>query len=530
MHTRTHTRADLRPPVGEGWECREGPIENTGMPTIPSIPGKPVPAWGPAGGAKTLHGGLSDYFLMAITEEMLQQIADWPNACATAPVKIVRKTRNRIVCKRCALGGEGQVHRCGTEEDKGEWAPLSKWNILSIFGVLIRAGALKMSTPAKIWVEYDKMGDTFTAGLVSKKKFLMVMRYLAFADHDDLEMEEVAGKGGAPPSIRMAKDAKVKPFLKMLQERFPELWGMPQTITGGEACCKSKPQYCGFKQRSPAKPMRIHIKIYVYACSESGFLHSFCVCTGAGTGATEQIMCDELWGSKWGDQGKVVVLDNYFAPDRLQYRMFDEHGARTVSTVSLRSRTEKKQASVTKNDFALGKLKGSVEKAIPRGTPIIAHTKVETTKGPYDSHSAIWAGTKVLGFRYNIMFGRNKGSTVQRRLRKFKGQEQTIAALECAIHYIAFYGAVGRCEPRWLSLPSHKIVRFLRAHVVGAKRRRACSQIDTKRRNAHCLKLHRLDASMRLFPVDFRCSGHWYRRLAYWGLGGAMHNLWAIFK
>jgi hypothetical protein len=434
--------AGLRPPLGSDWSYREGDISDTGLPKIPT--GVDVPAWGPAGDAQTIHADLSDYFLAAITEEMLQNIADWTNNYATGPVKVVRRTRNRIVYKACDEGDEGQVYRCGDEEAKDNWLPISKWNVLSIFGVLIRAGALKMSTPAKIWVEYDRMGDTFTRELISKKKFLMVMRYLCFADYENLEMEEIPGTDGGPPTTRMVKDAKVKPFLTMLQDRFPKLWDMPQTITGDEACCKSKSKYCGFKQRNPAKPMRIHIKIYVYACSESGFLHSFLVYKGAGSGTTEEIMVDRLWDKKWDNQGKVVVLDNYFAADGLQHGMFEKHGAHTISTVSLKTRQDANQEKITKKDFPFPKLKGSVEKALPRGTSIIAHTERETKRGKYNCHGAVWADTKVLGFRYNIMFGRHGKSTVQRRLRKLKGGEEAIPALECAIHYLAYYGAVDR--------------------------------------------------------------------------------------
>ena len=264
-----------------------------------------------------------------------------------------------------------------------------------------------MSTPIKLWVDYDNMGDQFTRALVSKKKFLMVMRYLCFADYDNLEMEQVPGKDGGPPTTKMVKDAKVKPFLEMLQSRFPKLWDMPQTITGDEACCKSKSKYCGFKQWNPVKPMRIHIKIYVYACSETGFLHSFLVYKGAGSGSTEEIMVDQLWDKKWDNQAKVVVLDNYFAGDSLQHGMFEKHGAHTISTVSLKSRMDTKQEKISKTDFPFPKLKTSVEKALPRGTSIIAHTERETSKGKYDCHGAVWADTKVLGFRYNIMFGRS---------------------------------------------------------------------------------------------------------------------------
>ena len=39
-----------------------------------------------------------------------------------------------------------------------------------------------------------------------------------------------------------------------------------------------------------------------------------------------------------------------------------------------------------------------------------------------------------------------------------------------------------------------------------------------------------IDAATIRFPVDFRCSGHWYRRLAWWMLDVAMHNSYVILN
>lgn len=343
------------------------------------------------------------------------------------------------------------------------------------------AGATRRSTPLEQWVDYDNLYDETVASEITKAKFLFIMKWLAFADYDDLEHEEYKDTNGRTKT-RMVPDAKVAPFLDLLQKRFRDIWDMGQCVTVDEACCKSKSRYCTFKQRNPAKPIRMHIKIYIAACSQTSYLHSFSVYKGAGSGSTAKIIVDDLFDPDWKGTNKVVFMDNFFADHNLQFQLHDKYGAFCVTTMSLSDRGDASQAKIDKTNFPFRKPAKSVATSLPRGFMQRAQSTHTTAHGEYTSHATMWMDTKLLGVKSNCLGGMEATCTVNRRLRKANGADTAVKAFEAIVHYIAYYGAVDR-----------------------------------------------LDASMRVRPTDFR-TGHWYRRLFYWGLDAMVHNAWVIMQ
>ena len=343
------------------------------------------------------------------------------------------------------------------------------------------AGATRASTPLAMWVDYENCYDPSVADHVSKEHFLYIMKWLAFADYDDLQEEEFTDKDGNTKT-RMVPDAKVAPFLDLLQQRFRDIWDMGQCVTVDEACCKSKSRYCTFKQRNPAKPIRMHIKIYVAACSQTAYLHSFCVYKGAGSGSTAKIIVDDLFDPEWKGTSKVLFMDNYFADHDLQFQLHDKHGAFCVTTVSLPSRGDEAQAKIDGTKYPFRAPPKSVSSSLERGFTERAESKHTTAHGEYTSCATLWMDTKLLGVKSNCLNGIEDTCTVSRRLRKHNGADTKVRAFEAVVHYLAYYGAVDR-----------------------------------------------LDASMRVRPTDFRTQ-HWYRRLFYWGMDALCHNMWVILQ
>lgn len=84
-----------------------------------------------------------------------------------------------------------------------------------------------------MWVDYDNCYDESVANQISKKHFLFIMKWLAFADYDNLEGGEITGPDGKKKT-RMVPDAKVAPFLDLLQKRFRDIWDMGQCVTVDE--------------------------------------------------------------------------------------------------------------------------------------------------------------------------------------------------------------------------------------------------------------------------------------------------------
>ena len=93
--------------------------------------------------------------------------------------------------------------------------------------------------------------------------------------------------------------------------------------------------------------------------------------------------------------------------------------------------------------------------------------------------------TKLIGITHNVMFGKNSGTTMTRRVRQQTGgvRDQSVDSCEALIWYLDTFGV-----------------------------------IDS------------IDQSSTQYPIDFRCTGHWYRRLLYWGIDITMHNVWVIIQ
>lgn len=102
----------------------------------------------------------------------------------------------------------------------------------------------------------------------------------------------------------------------------------------------------------------------------------------------------------------------------------------------------------------------------------------------YEKHAKLIKDTKLIGLTHNAFTGANASTVMTRRLRADKGVKDTeVGSCEALIWYLAMYGT-----------------------------------IDT------------IDASTEQYPIDYRASAHWYRRLLYWLIDVSLHNSYVILN
>jgi DNA polymerase III epsilon subunit-like protein len=469
-------RLRLRPDLSTTpWEYVGDTTPSTGMPP----PTGQQPMWGPKGDAAVIHENIEDYFLMYL-EDTLQDVAEWTNYyAAEQPVKVIFKSKNRTLFQPCELGDDGQRWRCGARAAHEAWEPITKWHVVMVFGILLRGGSNRCRSIKELWGTYDNIGDELVREHCTKKHFLHVLQYLVCADFRSLDRTTE----GKPTKL-----AKVKPILDKIQCRYRSLWDMSQRGCIDEATVLCKSRYCSFKQRNPQKPKRIHIKVYVLGCAESTYLCSFVVYEGAGSGTVADIIVNKLIPAEYSGMSKVITMDNFFTGHDVTHGLYKSHLMYHVGTVVLRDRKDKTQSAIKESDFPFRSLPAPTSAALPRGYSQVAKTTVrcpEQVDHPqYTKHATLLKDTKAIGLSHNVMFGRHAETTMTRRLRVGSAAaDQTVASCEALTWYLDMYGVV-----------------------------------DT------------IDQSTAQYPVDFRCSGHWYRRLLYWSIDTTMHNIWVLIN
>lgn len=455
------------------WKSVDGEIPNTGMPKATEY----QPCWGFKGEAKNIPTNIENYFLL-FWDEALEKIAFWTNWYARVePVKLLRVKENREIFERCKLGDKDQRWRVGNAQQREAFKPLTKWHILLVFGTLVRAAVNRVRSLDSLWQEYDNVADPFVKKHIRREKFWQILKYMACCDYSNLEKTE--------DGTKLRKLARIKPLLNIIEARFRELYDMSQRGAIDEACVVCKSNFAGIKQRNPHKVIRTHLKIFCLGCCETNYLNAFRVYEGKNSGSLKEIIVDDLIPKEYANMSKVITLDNYFTGHNLTHHLYQEHGMYHVGTVTLRHRSDEYQKNITECDFPFRALPGNVAEALPRGFIRVQKATLDCIgRPPYQKHATLVKDSKVLGLSHNVIFGKNKDTSMKRRIRTKEGvKDVEVNSCEALIWYNASYDVVDR-----------------------------------------------IDQAMRTYPIDFRCKGHWYRRLLYWLIDASLHNAWILIQ
>lgn len=375
--------------TGTAWKYESKGIGQGGLPKYNATDGPPK--YGPTEVGRKIFDNIEDYLINQIGEDALNYVVKCSNFYAAEEPVIVRKTKkNRYVFEPCELGRENQRWRCGDATAKAAWKPITKWHVLLVFAIQLRAGAKRLSSPLTMWVGYDDCADHVVKANVSQKQYISILRYLSFALPKD---SATLGRDGKPFKTR-----KVKPWLDKLQKRARELYDPSQELGADEMCVLCKSMFCSIKQRNTTKPKRIHIKVYGLGDCNGGYLLAWKVYEGAGSGTLKEIIVDDLFPVQYSHQKKVVTLDNYFSSHNVSHGMMQQHGAHTITTCSLSKRKVENANDIDETDFPFIQQSNSVAKGLRRGFLLSAKTNVNVDSNTsYTKWAKLWNDTKLLG-------------------------------------------------------------------------------------------------------------------------------------
>eukprot|EP00911_Craspedida_sp_UC1_P001092 UC1_evm1s818 len=196
-----------------------------------------------------------------VGKSILELIAEWSMYRATEE-PVIRLDTNPVTWRKCDLGAERQTWRAGDDEKRAKLKknPITKWDVLLVFGVLIESAAHQRTNILNAWTTYGELRIGAIADNCTKNRFKAIWRLLCFHDPRNV-LKSDYGRDTSRDKV----GHKVLPFLNRLSMRFSELWDPEQEVVCDESCCRCLSKYCGFKQRNPSKPIRIHIKMYTLA-------------------------------------------------------------------------------------------------------------------------------------------------------------------------------------------------------------------------------------------------------------------------
>ncbi|CAC5382073.1 unnamed protein product [Mytilus coruscus] len=193
---------------------------------------------------------------------------------------------------------------CTSYTSDGAWELLTVNELLRFVGIVIYMSVVKLSTVDKYWSTDVLYKICPIRDVMSKKRFLAILSFIQVTSPAEVD------KGDKLTRMRYLLD-HVKEISQSLY--FPE-----KDISADERMVASKHKYSGIRQFIKDKPIRFGIKLWVLACSVTGYTWNFFVYLGkkrtnivdkskglAYTVVTT--LCEKLYG-----QGFRLYVDSFY--------------------------------------------------------------------------------------------------------------------------------------------------------------------------------------------------------------------------
>ncbi|XP_065057630.1 piggyBac transposable element-derived protein 4-like [Rhopilema esculentum] len=220
-----------------------------------------------------------EYLQLFLSDELLQRVVDWT-----------------IMNAEKKLGAtEGERWTTTLDEVK------------AYLGVVLIANSL-LTTPRNeryfIADENKWIFHTNICKVFSKNRFREIQRFIHFCD----------------PNIPATNDRlyKVRPVIDHLQKKFREMYVLGREMSVDESMIPFK-GHIAWTQRMPQKPVKVGIKVFVVADSQTGYCWNFQIYTGKVTdqeddvgdlGKTDRVVIDLV--KNLTHQGHHLYLDNFY--------------------------------------------------------------------------------------------------------------------------------------------------------------------------------------------------------------------------
>ena len=150
------------------------------------------------------------------------------------------------------------------------WYPVTESEMKAWISIYLNMGLITKPNINCYWSTHPVLSTPFFPSVMSRTRFLQILRYLHFADNSC-----------APPhdSADYNKLYKIQPFLDLVIARFQEVYTPERQLAIDETLIKFKGKI-HFRQFIPIKPGRFGIKAFTLAESSSGYVLNSKIYTG----------------------------------------------------------------------------------------------------------------------------------------------------------------------------------------------------------------------------------------------------------
>ena len=212
-------------------------------------------------------------------------------------------------------------------EERSVWYPVTKDEMKAWISLYLDMGLVTKPNLSSYWSTDPALSSPFFPSIMSRDRFLQILRYLHFADNTQAPRAD---------SADFNKLYKLQPFLDLIIPMFQQVYKPNRQLAIDETLIKFKGKV-HFRQFIPIKPGRFGIKAFSLAESGSGYLLNSKIYTGKEGDVVQRDLGRTAVMSviePYLDKGYYVFMDNYYTSVQL---FEDLEERRTLACGTVRS-------------------------------------------------------------------------------------------------------------------------------------------------------------------------------------------------
>lgn len=260
-----------------------------------------------------------DYFNLFATDEFIDML------CTRA---------NRHAIDLIALGK-------GEEPRISRWVNVTPVELRRFLGLLFHMGTIKLNRVNDYWKKHYLFNLQCFSAVMSRNRFLLILRALQFEDMDT--------------QVPLTQYGKIKPIIDFFNDKMREIYYPKRELSIDESMVLWRGRL-SFRQYVKGKRHKFGIKLYAL-CEPTGLVQNLIVYTGSsnpeltGTGHTSKVVLSLM--KDYLDNGHSLFMDNYYNSVPLTKKLLDHN---TYVTGTLRSNRKDNPAEVVKKKLKKGEL------------------------------------------------------------------------------------------------------------------------------------------------------------------------------
>ena len=217
----------------------------------------------------------NDFYLLFVTEEMFEDIAEQTNIYA---MQTLTRTRSWRLNK---------------------WIPTNKCEIKKLFGLLIWMGLVKLPEIHLYWSKDPTFAQSFPPSVMPRNRFELLLRMIHFVNNENANVGD--------------RLYKIKPIIDKLKENYGKYYDPPETVCIDESIVPFRGRVV-FRQYMKHKRYRYGVKLFKL-CFKPGYTYNFEIYCGQQSGnekttpkAVAMSLCQNIF-----NKGHTLCIDNWYS-------------------------------------------------------------------------------------------------------------------------------------------------------------------------------------------------------------------------